>query len=91
MEFYTDDNFSGIYGTEDPQYPIFLNSSTGCVISFSCCNIIWFYKLPTYIYLSKIHSNCFYIVPIIKVLISNQGYTPRVNIKIWYEGKQDLV
>ena len=56
VDFYTDADFAGLWGHENPQYPICTRSRTGFVINFSNCIILWMTKLQTEIALSTLHS-----------------------------------
>ena len=56
VECYTDDSFSGMYGTEDPKDPICVNSSIIYMINCSRRPILWFSNPQTEIFISTINS-----------------------------------
>ena len=56
VDFYADADFSGLWGHEDPQDPIFARSRTGFVVTFANCPLLWVSKLQTDIALSTLHS-----------------------------------
>ena len=47
--------FTGLWGHENPQDPIYENSRTGFVVTFSNCPLLWVSKLYTKIALSTLH------------------------------------
>ena len=53
---YSDVDFAGLWGHENPQDPIFAKSRTGFVVTFDNFLILWVSKLQTDIALSKLHS-----------------------------------
>ena len=53
---YSDADFAGLWGNEDPQDPICARSRTGFVITFANCPLLWVSKLQTEIALSTLHS-----------------------------------
>ena len=56
VKCYTDADFSDMYGSENHQDPICIESSNIYVITFIGCNILWVSKLYTDISLSALHS-----------------------------------
>ena len=64
VDFYSDADFAGLWGHENPQDPIFARSRTGFVLTFANYYLLWVSKLQTEIALSTIHfeyvvlSNC---------------------------------
>ena len=57
VDSYAGADFAGIWGHENPQYPIFDRSRTGFVVTFSNCTILWLSRLHTDIALSTIYSD----------------------------------
>ena len=56
VDCYTDADFAGLWGHEDPQDPICARSRTGFVVNFANCPLLWVSKLQTEIALSTLHS-----------------------------------
>ena len=55
VDCYTDVDFAGLWGHENPQDPIFARSRTGFMVTFSNCPLLWVSKLQTDIALSTLH------------------------------------
>ena len=53
---YADADFAGLWGHEDPQYPICAISRTGFVVTFANCPLLWVSKLQREISLSTLYS-----------------------------------
>ena len=53
---YADANFTGMWGYENPQDPIFARSRTGFVVTFSNCPLLWVSKIQIDIDLFTLHS-----------------------------------
>ena len=51
-----DTDFAGLWGHEDPQYPIFARSRIGFLVTVANCPLLWVSKLQTEIALSTLHS-----------------------------------
>ena len=47
VDCYADADFAGLWGHEDPQYPICAISRTGFVVTFANCPLLWVSKLQT--------------------------------------------
>ena len=56
LDCYADEDFSGLWGHENPQGPICASSRTGFVVTFSNCPLLWVSKVQTEISLSTLHS-----------------------------------
>ena len=56
VDCYSDTNFTGLWGHENPQDHIFHRSRTRFVVSFSNFSLLWVSKIQTDISLSTIHS-----------------------------------
>ena len=52
---YADADVLGLWGHENPQYPIFARSRTGFVVTFANCPLLWVSKLQIDIDLSPLH------------------------------------
>ena len=57
VDCYADAYFVGLWGHEDPQYPICARNRTGFVVTFANCPLLWMSKLQTEIALSTLHSD----------------------------------
>ena len=47
VDCYADTDFAGLWGHEDPQYPICARSRTGFVVTFDNSPLLWVSKLQT--------------------------------------------
>ena len=56
VDCYADAYFSGMWGHENSQDPIYARSRTGFVVTFSNCSLLWVSKLQIEIALSTLHS-----------------------------------
>ena len=53
---YSDQDFAGLWGHENPQDPICARSRTVFVVTFANCPILWVSKIHTEIDISTLHS-----------------------------------
>ena len=60
VDYFIDADFSGLWNSENDQYPVCVKSRTSVVIMLMCCPLMWIRKLQTQISLSTIESD--YIV-----------------------------
>ena len=56
VDCYVDADFAGLWGHENPQYPICARSRTGFVVTFSSCPLLWVSKLQIEIAISTLNS-----------------------------------
>ena len=56
VNFYTDEDFAGLWGHENYQEPICAMSRNGFVVTFSNFPLFWVSKLQTEISLTTLHS-----------------------------------
>ena len=56
VDCYADADFAGMWGHENPQYPICARSRTGFVITFANSTLLWVSKIQIEIVLSTLHS-----------------------------------
>ena len=69
MECYADTYFAGLWGHENPQYPIYDRSRTGFVVTFSNFLLLWVSKLQTEIAISALYSDYLELYHSIRTLL----------------------
>ena len=69
VDCYADADFTGLWGHEDPQDPIYASSRTGFLVNFSNFHMLWVSKLQTEIDLSTLHSEYVEFYHSVRVLL----------------------
>ena len=87
VDCYADADFAGLWGHEDPQYPICASSRTGFGVTISNCPLLWVSKLYRDIALSTLHSEYVALYHSVRALLPLKGIIKEVIYSLGIDSK----
>ena len=75
VDCYADADFAGLWGHENPQDHICARSTTGFVVTFANCPMLWVSKIKAEIALSTLHSEYMALSHSVRALLPLKSLT----------------